>query len=305
MKTPFFHAIRGFALDLPRAQIATGSEPAHNRGVVVRSAEVLFVVGLISTVAGCSVFFSLDGYSGPPVDGGPNDGGHADGGKLDASQDSEPDSEPCPGFCDDFDDRVTPFLGKWTSLSLLNDGGPSNAFITSTQFKSPPHSAQFHSPAGDAGKKKGVLLTKDLTLLDATLILDFDVKIIRSSDEYSGYVNLLQIGLGDVYVGGLTALSSGEDADYENYADGGHVHTTSNALPGVDENWHHVHYVAVYDTTNGSVLATWDGSTVLGVTHVADYGTSPVPTDLSVSIGAAAEPPTPTMDVYIDNVVMQ
>jgi hypothetical protein len=257
----------------------------------------------MAALGGCSAIFSLDGYAAPSVDGGPSDGGgDSDGGPRNA--DASADSEACPGFCDNFDDRSTPFLGDWTALWLSNGGLASNAFITPDQFRSPPHSAEFHSPASSGGAKVGVLLTKDIGLVDATLTLDFYVKLVGSGGDYTGYVNLVQIGLGDEYVGGLTALPTGENADYEKYADGGSVHTFG-TLFGVDEDWHHVHYVAVYDTTeNGSLQVTWDGKTLLDATHVANYGAPPVPTSANVSLGAASEPPLPAIDVYIDNVVM-
>jgi hypothetical protein len=274
------------------------------RGVFPLRVSALLAISSLAALGGCSAIFSLDGYAAPSVDGGPSDGGaRNDGGPR--NPDASLDSEACPGFCDNFDDRSTPFLGDWTALWILNGGDASNAFITPDQFWSRPHSAEFHSPASSNGEKVGVLLTKDIALVDATLTLDFYVKLTGSAGDYAGYVNLVQISSGEEYVGGVTALPNGENADYEKYAEGGSVHSFG-TLFGVDEDWHHVHYVAVYDTTeNGSLHVTWDDQTLLDVTRVANYGAPPVPTSVRVSLGAAAQSPNPTIDVYIDNVVMQ
>jgi len=166
---------------------------------------------------------------------------------------------------------------------------------------SPPHSLRFHVPAQATAGDDGVLLQVQLPLVGATMKLDFDIKMVGNVAGYSGYVNVVQLLVGNSYVGGVSALAAAKDADYfVTYPDGG-ITQPVGVSKGNDESWHHVHYEAVYDRAAGSVLATWDEVTILQGAGTT-FGAATVPTTLRVAIGGVARQKMPAMDVYFDNV---
>jgi hypothetical protein len=260
-------------------------------------------------LVGCSLVFDLNGYVGPPLgDGGSlgdasgDVGGDGDG-ALDASFDSQADvADGCVGFCDDFDDRST-LKGAWKGVSATGRQVATNATITTKEFVSPPHSAWFHVVAQDGGSGTLLYLSVDTPMPTPTLVLDLDVKITGRT-AFTGFVNLAQLSVGGLYVGGLTALSTNENIDrYVNLADGGRFQDVQ-FVNAADEGWHHLHYEATYDPVNGSVLATWDQTKKVIDFHGQTLDT-PRGATKSLLLGAIESNAVADMDVYFDNVVFR
>jgi hypothetical protein len=256
-------------------------------------------VTIACVVCGCSVLFSFDGYAGS------SDADSLEASAFDSSA-ADAGTDACPGFCDDFDDRTT-VLGNWASLDTLGGTVSSSASITSADFKSPPHAAQFHVIAHSSGSDQGALVHVVRPLSAGAMAVDFDVKVITTSSGFAGALTIAQFALGGQYAGSITQTGTTFGMDsWVPYADGGHVqHYQPAPSPSGDSAWHHVHFEAVYDTVAGSVFSTWDGVTVLNVKQSVTWTTLPIPSTFEFRLGGLSKAPTPTMDVYVDNVVVR
>jgi hypothetical protein len=264
------------------------------------------LIGLAATA--CSVIFTFDGYADGGRDAGAEGGDARVGDARRDARGADASIEACHGFCDDFDDRDA-LQGPWTGIYDFGADG-SNGFISRATYESYPHSAAFHLPAtGDAHSTLQLHVQRKLDAFAVTI--DFDVKIVGwteawPTDGQSAYVILLSFGLvdgkGNHYSGGADIGPTSASANYYVlYPDGGLSHPTF-FHNGADASWHHVHWAETFDVVSGAVLMTWDGDTVISQTGVQTYGESPVPPQIDVSIGSAAVPHVPTMDLYFDNV---
>jgi hypothetical protein len=280
--------------------------PRWTRRIFLRIASAVSVCA----VASCSLFVSLDNLSdaGDAPDSSSVDANASESLATDSAitTNDAGDAAICPGFCDNFDDRTTVADG-WDHVGTQGDGQASDLSISSAEFVSPPHSLHVQIATRDDGGIDYSKITKDLTLNDDGLSIDFDLKIVGSQTGFDGYVNLMAISLGGSYAGGLSWNSYQRIvADYwVNFADGGYTQPIFDLGPS-DSRWHHYHYAVHYDPTNGSILLAVDGNTIMSQTGIDTFGTgAAIPNVFNFGIGYAESPSVPALDVYFDNVQVQ
>jgi hypothetical protein len=241
-------------------------------------------------VCACSLVFNVDGYEGSKADGG--DAG-------------------CAGFCDNFDDRDNPQLqGRWESLTLPTKG---IAEISSAQSKSPPKSAHFSLPLQDGGGTNMSFLRVTFPLGSSrAFALDFDFSLDYTTTEFaeSGFANILIVGPGSVYGGGLGFDKSGQAAYgyYSFLADGGVPAVQTERFLGDIRSqpgkWRHFRFEETFDRAAGRVYVALDGVKVFEDVGVATLPTPSLDT-AAFAIGASSTRTTSAVEVYFDNVQIQ
>jgi hypothetical protein len=264
-------------------------------------------------LASCSLFVSLDDLNDGSADGGAGIDGSIDGNGSDVINQSDVlavdagdgGDAACSGFCDNFDDRTTP-QGQWDDYNQSGNGVLTDMSITTDEFVSAPHSLHAHMPARASGGADAVYLSKQFPLTNGQMSIDFDMKVVGAMSGFTGFANLMELNLGGDYAGSITAGGDGDTVvDYwVNFPDGGHIQPLFD-LGATGSGWHHFHYAALYDDTNGSILVTEDGNTYGNVTATVTYGLSPVPTSFIMTIGYTSQATLPVMDIYFDNVQVQ
>lgn len=268
----------------------------------------------VCALTGCSLFVSLDGLN----DGGVSDASTANDASTDVTISDSPTSDSpitsadsgdagaCSGFCDNFDDRTT-VQGAWDNANTNGNGQPTDLTIASDEFVSPPHSLHVHVPARPTSGGADISnLNENLPLTGGSMSIDLDVKVVGSETGFDGFCNLMELNVGGDYAGSITLGGGGNTVvDYwVNFSDGGHLQPLFD-LGTNDTAWHHFHYAAHYDSTDGSILVTRDGVTVGNVTGSETYGAGAAPAIFNMSIGYSSQPTSPAYDVYFDNIQVQ
>ncbi|HEX7665793.1 MAG TPA: hypothetical protein VF407_14805 [Polyangiaceae bacterium] len=271
--------------------------------IVRKHASKSTVLGAIA-LGGCSLFVSTSDLQSGDGDASPNDDAAFDSSTSDVVLDAAKSDtgsvdagvDACT-FCDDFDDR-TSVQGSWGSVN-------GNVDISTTVYRSAPHSAHFHTDAVSSGYASATL-TVTIPLGAAPTSVDFDVMLATDKSGADGYVSFFQSTLVGDYAGAVTATKDTYAFDYwVNFPDGGHAQPVVASNTNVDQAWHHARYAIRYDETNGSWTVAWDGVPVTDQSKLDTFATSPSPTTVDFSFGALAAANEPAIDVYVDNVAVR